>query len=188
MSLASALVGSAIGIVLIVAGITKLATPSGFALSIADLAPRARRPGLIARIAGVVECLLGVLLMISPESWLVAACGVATTASFVAVQVRLQRMDHSCNCFGSLDDGVPRVFSLFRAMMLVAGTGTLLVFAVNRAGRGSVLAAPPAVVVGTGIGLTFIFSFWLLGRLRVIFMNQRQASSTGGMALRGASR
>jgi uncharacterized membrane protein YphA (DoxX/SURF4 family) len=119
-----ALSGAA-AVLLIVAGLAKLRTPAPAAAMIASFSRGLRRPRLLARVSGAVECLLGVaaLTLGSGPALIALAAGYAVLTA-VAVRLATRPQRTACGCFGTADGavGAPHVvFDLACLAGAVAG-------------------------------------------------------------------
>jgi hypothetical protein len=157
-SLASGL-AVGLGVTLTAASIAKLLSRASFEVTLVRLLPQsAWRNGLtssrLAVAVGVVELLLGISLIIAPESFLIypaiAAIGLFSVFALASVVARSKRV--SCGCAGSLSEGPTQWVDVFRSAALVIFAAALLV-AVGSPPRGSssssVLLAFAVATIGT---------------------------------------
>jgi hypothetical protein len=89
-------------------------------------------------------------------------------AIFVTVQIALSRSASvSCQCYGSLDNGLPQAASLARSILVLALTVTVFVSSIQESGNtdGSAILS---AVFGGGIGAECVLGFWLIARLHAI--------------------
>lgn len=105
-------------IVLLVAAVTKLASPQAWRAQASDLGV----PPAVATVVPYAEALLGALLLVQFQRHVVAWCAVGLLASFtVLLVVRLaQGRRPPCACFGSLTPKPIGVASVARNLVFIA--------------------------------------------------------------------
>lgn len=150
----------AVGTVLGIAGVLKLARPSAFEATLRRLVPRrlwarahALRRGPERAAVGLAsaEVVTGVALATLGGRPGVAAAAVATalTCGFVLAVARARRVGASCSCFGAIARGPAGTFETVRSLALALAAGGLLVQRLNGTSERPSL---PAALAGLALG------------------------------------